>query len=419
MTDEEQKKLCERLRRLDLERDVGVKAADEIERLNLELRHEHDVRAEAERGCVNMAKEIERLAALAQSDAEPIPQPQRNDGGEPCGECHLQPGETCDVCGAKAQSDAGPIARARYHLQAADQALHEVEDDPFADHAHTLVHEAAFMITDELELQALRKLPAQSDAEPVQAFAKAVLHGDDEHKAWLLEAAGAFIAGNPLPAPRGKGAAPPRPDASAGLIEAALTFEPYLADEGFGKERSLKWMVEHFYRTHLPEEKAKNVTERYLTAIRARAADRSEEMTLQDAALAQSDARLRCLVTGNPCGTDTWQVGSPCACANCQAWLAQSDADRPLGFRTNDVPNPYAEGPQSDARPLAWHWNSKLEGWTYTSDSGPVAWRYAYPLYPDEWNLTQDQLTAEERMRKESCVVEPLYAGPLTDRSGK
>ena len=24
----------------------------------------------------------------------------RKDGGEPCGECHLQPGETCDICGA-------------------------------------------------------------------------------------------------------------------------------------------------------------------------------------------------------------------------------------------------------------------------------------------------------------------------------
>lgn len=31
---------------------------------------------------------------------EDFPQPQRNDGGRPCGECHLQPGETCDVCGA-------------------------------------------------------------------------------------------------------------------------------------------------------------------------------------------------------------------------------------------------------------------------------------------------------------------------------
>lgn len=33
MTEEERRKLCARLRRLDLERDVGIKAADEIERL--------------------------------------------------------------------------------------------------------------------------------------------------------------------------------------------------------------------------------------------------------------------------------------------------------------------------------------------------------------------------------------------------
>jgi hypothetical protein len=30
---------------------------------------------------------------------------------------------------------------------------------------------------------------------------------------------------------------------------------------------------------------------------------------------------------------------------------AEPDEDRPLGFRTNDVPDPYAEGPQSDAEP--------------------------------------------------------------------
>lgn len=33
-------------------------------------------------------------------DEEPFPQPGRKDGGEPCGECHIQPGETCDICGA-------------------------------------------------------------------------------------------------------------------------------------------------------------------------------------------------------------------------------------------------------------------------------------------------------------------------------
>jgi hypothetical protein len=38
MTEEERRKLCKRLRRLDLERDVGIKAADEIERLAEELK---------------------------------------------------------------------------------------------------------------------------------------------------------------------------------------------------------------------------------------------------------------------------------------------------------------------------------------------------------------------------------------------
>lgn len=30
---------------------------------------------------------------------------------------------------------------------------------------------------------------------------------------------------------------------------------------------------------------------------------------------------LRCAVTGNPCGTDTWSKGVECQCAHCQAWL--------------------------------------------------------------------------------------------------
>ena len=30
---------------------------------------------------------------------------------------------------------------------------------------------------------------------------------------------------------------------------------------------------------------------------------------------------LRCHYTTNPCGTDTWQAGTPCVCQACQAWL--------------------------------------------------------------------------------------------------
>lgn len=40
-------------------------------------------------------------------DEEPFPQPSRKDGGEPCGECGIQPGETCDICGAAALSASG------------------------------------------------------------------------------------------------------------------------------------------------------------------------------------------------------------------------------------------------------------------------------------------------------------------------
>ncbi len=49
---------------------------------------------------------IDCRAALRPEEAagqgETFPQPSRKDGGEPCGECHLQPGETCDICGAVA-----------------------------------------------------------------------------------------------------------------------------------------------------------------------------------------------------------------------------------------------------------------------------------------------------------------------------
>lgn len=38
--------------------------------------------------------------------SEGFPQPLRRDGKEPCGECRLQKGETCDICGAKQDDDA-------------------------------------------------------------------------------------------------------------------------------------------------------------------------------------------------------------------------------------------------------------------------------------------------------------------------
>lgn len=39
----------------------------------------------------------------------------------------------------------------------------------------------------------------------------------------------------------------------------------------------------------------------------------------------------RCLVTNNPCGTDTWQVGYACSCEPCQHYLRVEAAKKRLG----------------------------------------------------------------------------------------
>lgn len=46
------------------------------------------------------------------SDPTPFPQPRRNDGGEPCGECHLRAGERCDICGAVARPSSAAVEAA-------------------------------------------------------------------------------------------------------------------------------------------------------------------------------------------------------------------------------------------------------------------------------------------------------------------
>ena len=55
--------------------------------------------------CETCGGDIEACAMIPmrhceKANREPFPAPQRNDGGQPCGECHIQPGETCDICGA-------------------------------------------------------------------------------------------------------------------------------------------------------------------------------------------------------------------------------------------------------------------------------------------------------------------------------
>jgi len=34
---------------------------------------------------------------------------------------------------------------------------------------------------------------------------------------------------------------------------------------------------------------------------------------------------FRCEITGNPCGTDTWEINHPCQCKNCQAYINDPD----------------------------------------------------------------------------------------------
>ena len=39
---------------------------------------------------------------------------------------------------------------------------------------------------------------------------------------------------------------------------------------------------------------------------------------------------LRCLVTKNRCGTDTWSIGKPCMCDNCMHYMWQLRMDKIL-----------------------------------------------------------------------------------------
>jgi hypothetical protein len=76
------------------------------------------------------------------------------------------------------------------------------------------------------------RLIERREAAALTAFATAILHGDEKHRRWLKSAAGAFIAGRPLPAPTVTA-----PGASA--MEAART----ALDEGYFKPLHLEWAL--------------------------------------------------------------------------------------------------------------------------------------------------------------------------------
>jgi hypothetical protein len=39
---------------------------------------------------------------------------------------------------------------------------------------------------------------------------------------------------------------------------------------------------------------------------------------------------LKCEITGNPCGTDTWEVNHPCTCKNCTIYLELLDMEKEI-----------------------------------------------------------------------------------------
>jgi hypothetical protein len=47
----------------------------------------------------------------------------------------------------------------------------------------------------------------------------------------------------------------------------------------------------------------------------------------------QSIAVDRCLVSGNPCGSDTWMEGTMCHCQNCQRWICLSHRRMQIALR--------------------------------------------------------------------------------------
>lgn len=64
---------------------------------------------EPSRACPECRTDGYLMDRPAQPEAD-FPRPGRKDGGEPCGECRLPAGETCDICGAVAPQPEGKIS---------------------------------------------------------------------------------------------------------------------------------------------------------------------------------------------------------------------------------------------------------------------------------------------------------------------
>jgi hypothetical protein len=111
-------------------------------------------------------------------------------------------------------------------------------------------------------------------------------------------------------------------------------------------------------------------------------------------AQAQSDTRLRCLITGNPCGTDTWEKNSSCKCANCQTWLAQSDAE-PVAWRPNADVRAETAAYRIKAECFDWDGSFSAER-AYHIIRAALARSDAEPDYERAWNQAQDRIAKLE-----------------------
>lgn len=60
-------------------------------------------------------------------------------------------------------------------------------------------------------------------------FTNLILHGDEEHRRWLMEAANAYLDGKPMPPPRAQAAVDERAEPVAWLVKTQRTVDPVFA----------------------------------------------------------------------------------------------------------------------------------------------------------------------------------------------
>jgi hypothetical protein len=92
--------------------------------------------------------------------------------------------------------------------------------------------------------------------------------------------------------------------------------------------------------------------------------------------------------------------------------LALAQSDEPLGFRTSDVPDPYKEGPQSDAEPVRDLHDERMDCYQFgnvqSDDAEPVAWQYREP--DGEWQMCDAATDIYYRTSK--YEMRPLFTAP-------